>query len=253
MAVLHSLLLLSTLVLSAAVQAVVRREQSPQMVLLDPAGNAEHATEELLGGQIDDGLGVPTQCNRQFLEMAEGKDECTGSGNLTEILYDGDCTHAAESLKLTKATNYFLDDHEVNPQPYPKGCFVNTSTNLVHYNPQEANTSGITISGKKICMRDLYASGTHGTNPKEGCTGDATPVLTYDNCLAASLCAAGGGACKILQFKDNVDTYKKDDMPIGCFRDAIGCWGFNNIAIAPTNPVNGTPVCINVAPAPSAF
>lgn len=194
----------------------------------------------------------PTECDRQFLLMAEGTDSCTGSGGPEEILFEGDCDHASTVLGIPKADNssggYFLNNYIVNPLPYPKGCFVNTTTNKIHFNPEESNTTGVTLTGKKICVRNKYINGTADSNPDSGCSGDAVAILTYDDCWAAATCAAGGGACKLQAFKENVTTYKQDDRPQGCFKDSLGCWGFNYIESSPTGTLNGTSVCLNVVP-----
>jgi len=196
--------------------------------------------------------GVPTECDRQFLEMEEGANACKGSGHPEEILFEGDCDHAASVLGIKKADKYFMNDYKVNPLPYPKGCFLNTSTHEMYFNPEESKLEGVTLTGKKICMRTKYINGTANTNPDAGCTGDSAAILKYDDCWAAALCAAGGGACKLQDFKDNVTTSKHDDQPQGCFKDALGCWGFNYKASTPSGTIKGTPVCKNAAPAGSA-
>lgn len=248
---------------------IIRRNkgQDSQQVRMDAAGHVLPVSgpvlpvdpkEALVKAQADNkgSSAVPTECDRQFLLMAEGSDDCSGSGSPQVIEYEGDCDHAASVLGVSKASNYFLQNYVTNPLLYPKGCFLNTSTNLVHFNPEESDTKGATLTGKKICMRTVYINGTKDTDPSDGCTGDAKPILNYNACWAASVCAAGGGACKIQPFKDNVTSYKRNDKPQGCFKDVIGCWGFNYLETLPSGNINGTPVCKNVvastpAPAPA--
>lgn len=244
------------------------RRQDAQQVRLDAAGNViqlqassaeEFPKEALIKTNADTkaSSNVATQCDRQFLQMAEGSDECTGSGDPQVITWDADCDHAASVLGIPKATNYFLHNYVTNPLTYPKGCFLNTSTNLIHFNPEETDTKGMTLTGKKICMRTVYINGTEDTDPSDGCTDDAVAILNYDACWAASVCSAGGGACKLQPFQDNVTSYKRQDRPQGCFKDDLGCWGFNYLEEAPGGDINGTPVCRNViqssppTPAPS--
>lgn len=258
MAALASRLLVFVLLGLTSVTAVeiIRRQNQEQQVRLDSAGHVilddpalADPKEALVKtkGNNKGSSDVPTQCDRQFLQMAEGSDECTGSGSPQTIEYEGDCTHAASVLGFTKAPNYFLNNYVTNPLTYPKGCFLNTSTKLIHFNPEESDTKGMTLSGKKICMRTIYINGTEHSDPSDGCTGDAVSILNYDACWAASVCAAGGGACKLQPFKDNVTSYKRQDKPQGCFRDDIGCWGFNYLETpAGGDIVNGTPVCKNV-------
>lgn len=195
---------------------------------------------------------VVTECNRQFLLMDEGSDACTGSGAPATVMYEGDCKRAAKELSLQVAEdpNFFLDTHMVNPLPYPHGCYLNTTTNKVAFNPSESNDTS--ISGKKICMRSKYVDGTPNTNPTgdtPGCQGDAKPITTSEACWQAALCSAGGGACKLLDFAENRTNFTAEDKPQGCYKDGIGCWGFNNLKTAPTGPiVNGTAVCFNEVP-----
>jgi hypothetical protein len=244
MAASQSLLFVSALLAMSSVAAVnVVASQSLALVRRESQG-----AESMPETQAE----VPTECDRQFLEMDEGANTCKGSGHPEEILSEGDCDHAASVLGIKKADNYFMNDYKVNPLPFPKGCFLNTSTNEMYFNPEESKTEGVTLTGKKICMRTVYINGTANTNPDAGCTGDSAAILKYDDCWAAALCAAGGGACKLQDFQDNVTTSKHDDQPQGCFKDALGCWGFNYKGSTPSGTIKGTPVCKNAAPAGSA-
>lgn len=187
---------------------------------------------------------IYTDCDRQFMLMDEGTDNCTDHAK--EVLTVADCDHAAKSLGIAKATKYVLDTHLVNPLPYPRGCFLNSSTNELHYNPSEIDAA--TITGAKVCMRELYINGTLGTNPTAGCQGNAVPILNYDQCRKAAFCMSGGGACNEQRFVENstVVLPKDQNLPKGCYRDQLGCWGFNHVSSAPANPSNGTPVCLDV-------
>lgn len=235
---------------------ILRRENGAHQVNLDPAGHVLQVDTESLAeeerAQMQPQANMPTECDRQFILMAEGADECTGSGAPQEILFEGDCTHASEELSIGKADKFFLDTYKENPILAPKGCFLNTTSGKLTFNPEEVDISGRTLVGQKVCMRSKYINGTTGTNPDKGCTGDSVPILDYDACLAASLCAAGGGACKLQAFKDNVTSYKKNERPKGCFKDSIGCWGFNYMGTDPNGVINGTPICHNILPATSA-
>lgn len=222
---------------------IVRREHATAHVHSD--GEMEIEETPLRHKDVDlSKTSVITDCDRQFMMMAEGTDVCTGSGFPQMVLYEGDCKLAAADLSLTVAPNpdFFLNSHEVNPLQYPHGCYFNTTTNLVSFNPTESNST--TIIGKKICMRTKYIEGTANTDPATGCTGDAKPVTTETECWEATKCEMGGGACKLLDFLEN-RSVSIPDKPEGCYKDQIGCWGFNNATPAGAI-VNGTPVCKNL-------
>lgn len=228
--------------------------------LLGAAGVLAHRSpteqdpqEAMVKANVDDTLAgdVPSQCDRQFVLMAEGADNCTGFGDPKEVFYKGDCMHASAALGISMAPKFLLDTYEVDPLPYPRGCFLNTSTNLIHLNPEELDSASGKLTGKKICMRNVYINGTKNVaQPSTACIGDAAPILNFQECWAAALCAAGGMACKIQEFQDNVTSYKPQDRPQGCFKDAIGCWGFNYLDEAPSGAINGTAVCKNSVPPP---
>lgn len=259
------LLLISTLLAATAVNvatndkhsaSVVRREsQASQQVHLDSSGHMRSLNQEAPNVeaemQPEHKAANPTECDHQFLAMDEGSDECKGDHAPQEILDEAECIHAAgafgSEFKKAAAPDFVVNEHSIAKWPAPKGCYLNTSSKTVMFNPTGSNTSDITLEGKKICMRTLYVNGTEGSNPEDGCADGTKPILTYDHCLDASLCSAGGGACKILEFQNNVTTYKRDDRPLGCFKDHIGCWGFNYADKAPSGGnLNGTPVCMEI-------
>lgn len=241
--------------LSASSGFVRREDQESRLVRVEADGSIHQSVDQdpkqsMVRSTIDDkqSQDVPSPCDRQFLKMKEGVDVCSGAGDPKEIFFKEDCIHASRSLGISMAPNFFLNTYKANPLPYPRGCFVNTSSNLIHFNPEEIDVSGLTFAGRKICMRQIYINGTAGiAKPSSACTGDSKPILTHKDCWDAALCAAGGGACKLQEFQDNVTTYKVQDRPLGCFKDAIGCWGFNYVKSAPSGHVNGTAVCKNVA------
>jgi len=232
-------------------ETLVRREA----LELQASGEIQEFPEELFADQEKVEApgacksGCATECDRQFLLMAEGVDACSGSGEPVMIREQIDCKTAGAKLglEIAEEDHFFLNTYEVNPLPYPHGCFLNTTTNKVAYNPSESN--GTAVTGKKICVRSKYISGTANTNPTgtpAGCTGDAKPITTVEACWEASKCAAGGDAPKLLDFLENRSTYKAQDKPQGCFKDTVGYWGFNYLETAPTGPiVNGTAVCLN--------
>jgi len=233
---------------------MIRRE----VLDMDPTGHM------MLRDQDENEASQITECNKQFLVMAEGENDCTGSGGLEVIDYEGDCVLAAQELakvnsaieaapKDNSSTGLLLNTHLVNPLPYPQGCFLNTTTNKIHVNLAEVNSTATpTLTGKKICMRSKYINGTANTNPDTGSSDDSKPILTYDECWAAAACVAGT-APKLVAFKENKTDYKPTDKPIGCFKDkggqasgdTAGYWGFNYAETAPAGTLTGTPVCIN--------
>jgi hypothetical protein len=276
---------------AVAVNVVATEKSSSTMVRrevdLDPSG---HVMKVMVHDQPTRKASTITDCNKQFLVMAEGSDDCGDKGEVIE--FEGDCLHAASQLKLVNSaidaapkdnssTGFMLNTHLVNPLPYPSGCFLNTSTGKVHVNLGETNSTGHTIAntattlqGKKICMRTLYTNGTANSNPDSGCGDDSDPILNYDECCIAAGCVAGGdmfcnGANTLLSFgnapelqpfKENHTDYMPNDKPMGCFKDqggqavgdTLGYWGFNYKATAPTGALTGTPVCKNkVLPANS--
>merc|ERR1719265_1728584 len=95
--------------------------------------------------------------------------------------------------------HWMLNTHLVNPLPYPKGCFVNASETpeKVSFNPSESNTTGVTLTGRKICMRRLYTNGTANKDSDTACTAAGSgyiPINNFDACLHAMTCHKGGAA-----------------------------------------------------------
>jgi len=171
-----------------------------------------------------------TICDRDFHLMTEGTDECS----VGEMSWSrDDCFLAADHLGYDMSEHYMLDTHAQNPLPYPKACFVNTSEtpNKVSFNPSESSTEGITLIGKKICMRRMYVNGTANTDADAACkaAGDGyVPILEYDACYYAMTCHKGGGAPKLLPFETNDTNYMPENKPKGCFIEvSTGKWGFN--------------------------
>lgn len=191
-----------------------------------------------------------TECDHQFLLMAEGEDTCTGSDDLVTMTAEADCEHAANITGMTKANPFSLNNHLVNKLPVPKGCFLNTTSNEITYNPTASDTTGMTLSGRKICMRQIYINGTADTDSASGCPSSSTAILNYDECLDAAKCAAGGEFPGLVAFKSNLTSYVRQDRPKGCFMDSTDNdkYGFNYVDSAPTDTIVGKPVCRNVIP-----
>jgi len=294
MAALSSILIICTVFDAAAVSVVTHDKAAPSVVRreadgehhikLDAKGHAQARPAHLLQDQsfLQDKPKAKelTECDLQFLMMDEGTDECVGDHHPEEVNDPGMCEEAATRLGLTKMSdtaectaslasvpvescNYWEQftqtTHKLAVLPVPKGCYHNVTTGKVYYNPTASNTTGVTLTGKKICKRSLYVNGTTDSQPTgdaAGCVEGTSPILNYDDCLAASLCTDGGGACKIEMFKDNVTTFNSSTRPMGCYVDFERCWGFNHfIAEADTTwgAINGTPVCKEATPAGSAI
>merc|ERR1740117_2911461 len=82
-------------------------------------------------------LAVITRCDKQFVMMAEGERNCTGSvvNPATEVISPEDCILAASRFgpTITKAAaaDFTLTNHAIAFQPHPKGCFLKTGTKKV--------------------------------------------------------------------------------------------------------------------------
>lgn len=220
---------------SAYVRSHGEGEREPQLLQEATIDHEGHFVRFSYDTRTEDS--ILTLCNRQYILQDEGSDDCA-SGE--KILSEEDCDHAASFLGKTKRDPFAIDTHYVSPQPYPHGCFLNTSTDLVVYNPTEPNATE--YSGQKICLRSKYVNGTANTDPAEGCTGDGSKIETYGACWEAALCVGGGGVCRQLNFTEN-RSMSSDNLPSGCFMDHEGCWGFNSLQSAPAGDIAGTPVC----------
>jgi len=220
--------------------SVIRREN--QAMHLDSAGKLQ----PLMETEPEDQSSALTYCNRQFLIMADGTNDCTPEAHQSEqINIQSDCQHAAQMLDKTVAADFVQNTHTGGTLPYPKGCFINATDGKVYFNPTVPEPT--TYSGQKICMRSLYVE--HNKTAGAGCTGGATLVTDFEACHVAATCVAGGGAPKLIDFASNWTTTAEGrlegvDKPEGCFQNDLGEWGFNHIE--PTGTVvGGTSVCLN--------
>merc|ERR1719446_744004 len=136
---------------------------------------------------------------------------------------------------------------QIDDDTHPRGCIV-TDDNKVRLNVAEILNASISLQGKMICWRERYINGTANTNPDTGCTGQAVPITTWDQCHDASICDEGDGADLLVEFQNRIKSTTYTDRPKGCFREhGTGAWGFNAIATAPAT-VSGVPVCRNQEP-----
>lgn len=228
-------------------EGLVRREST--QVGLDPSGHVVKLNQMLRaenrGLQKD-----ITECDRQFLLMAEGENKCKGSGTFLEMT-DAICQFASKRLLghavTAESPGYFLNNSENSTLPHPKYCFIDSEVQAMHYNPLES--TGESLTGRKVCLRATYINGSKETDSSSGCADDAKPILDYDECWHASSCAGGGEVCRTPEFQENRTT-ALTDKPQGCFKNAIdhptlpGCWSYN--PAKPTGAVTGaTPVCEN--------
>jgi hypothetical protein len=241
-------------------KTVIRREgRGGQQVQLDQQGHIQVLGNEaplqadLLKVTSNDDLmakySAVTDCNKQYLQMAdEGKDECTGNPPTFDLADEAACKEAAANLTLAYGGE--VDNHLKNPLDAVHKCLFNKTSGEVHWNPTEPNSTG-TLVGSKICWRTLY----HFVQPEAGqskdlCSGDAKVVPTFDECLLAMTCAAGGEACRLIDFKEGRHI-SDPEKPAGCWKDHIGCWSYNNKTadeVSFTSDTNLTQVCRNAPP-----
>lgn len=216
---------------------------------------------------------VLTQCDREFVLMAEGTDTCTDSS--TAIMSQTDCELAVHpeqegstknrlGLLITdvtkaEAANFVLSTREVNPLPYVKGCFLDPTTQKIALNPTVPAPEDGKYQGRKICMREKYTNSEINTDGATGCT---HPILDEAECKKAAMCKMGSGACSFDEYvtippflqrilvtdANSNSTYKANDKPKGCFQDKDGCWGFNHFDGTPGAISDGsTAVCLSTA------
>jgi len=238
-----------------AAPSVIRREN--QAMHLDSTGKMQSLT------QAEDHF-KSTQCNGQFVLMAEGTDECTGSGKMHEVHLQDDCKRAATALSKSAASNneFDMNTHQVAELPYPKGCFLKTDNDLVYMNPTAPVPVNGTSGGRKICERRKYVKGSNFTDSATACAADGDGVAIFGNgessvdaCMIAAKCVGGFNVCLRALFFDNVTCgefadrpcYTSNTEPQGCFQDDVGCWNYNHIATAPTGVTSGTAVCHQAA------
>lgn len=158
-----------------------------------------------------------------------------------QIQREEDCKHAAGVLGLTVAPDHewLINEDWVNPSPHPKNCFL--FNDKVHFNPMESNNTG-SWQGTPICQRIIYQNGTAEADSDTACTGDYEPISTWKECEWAHDCQWGAMYCQEPEFAN--DHYTTQDAPRGCYRSAIGCYGFNAESSAVTGTLTGkTAVC----------
>lgn len=196
--------------------------------------------EEKTAGALQDVAETP--CDRDWHVMVT--DSCTGGEDGCDACTVGalswnpkDCEDAADSksgpLPYNMSDDWMLNISEVNPILHPKGCFLDTSSTpwKIKYNPSESSIDGLTITGRKICMRQLYVNGTANTDSPAACTGAGAgyvPILDYDACWDAMTCHKGDRAPKLDAFRLNTTNWSPANRPRGCFvKTSTGEWGFN--------------------------
>jgi len=191
-------------------------------------------------GQVHDEKqpGEVSYCDQSYPMGTENSNTCV-TGN--QIIREEDCKHAAGVLGLTVADSneWLINDDWVNPNTHPKNCFL--FNDKVHFNPTASNrTDG--WEGQPICQRIIYQNGTKGVDSDAGCTGDYEPISSYKECEWAHDCQWGAMYCQENTFAN--DHYTTQDAPRGCYRSALGCYGFNKATAAVTGTLTEkTPVC----------
>jgi hypothetical protein len=222
--------------ISSQEKGVIRREALDQTshvkaMSIGEKGMLQSEPEELIRstGKVET---IP-QTNKQYVKMATpGKDECEGAPATQDILTKADCEAAAGLLGLTVAANITINNyHAVDTGGVllvVKKCYLNTTSNKVFFNPTEANaTAGEPLEGTKICWRPLYhmAAAADGSTD-DLCTDDAKKITNLQECITAMTDAIDGDACRLDAFKKD-QAIEDPSKPIGCWRDNIGCWSFN--------------------------
>jgi len=171
-------------------------------------------------------------CEDYHMNTQENSDTCEAG---VSSFNQEKCIKAATALGLAVGDPFKLNISFENPLPYPKNCFADTSETpvTVYFNPSGSSTGGLTLIGKKICVRALYTNGTQNKDAAAACKGindDYVPILEYDACLYAMTACAGGGAPKLEPFFLNTTKpyYAPANKPSGCFQEvSSGKWGFN--------------------------
>jgi len=188
--------------------------------------------------------GETSWCDTDFPPGKASSNECIKG---KKIIREEDCRHAAKILGHKVGENFEIKDDWVNPNPYAKDCFLFNGT--VFFNPTESVRTQADIDatrgwkGTPICEHPIYQNGTVGENSDTGCTGDYEVVDTYAECEWAHDCQFGGMFCQDPNFGN--DQYSTLDAPIGCYRNNIGCYGFNAGKVKPSaaNITGTSPVC----------
>lgn len=229
--------------------AMMRRQKSESMKSIDMGAHGElmmHKTEGEMqpqtgGKETLKPPGETSYCDEVYPRGTDNSNDCiTG----VPIERQEDCRHAAGAINLPTAdpSKWLINDGFVNPNPYPKNCFIFQDT--VFFNPTESNrTSGWT--GTPICQNIIYKNGTTGLDSDAtsgGCTGDYEAISSYAECEWAHDCQWGNMYCQITTFANNAFT--SQDAPRGCYRNSLGCYGYNAATAAVTGTLTGmTPVC----------
>merc|ERR1719491_93973 len=181
-------------------------------------------------------------CDEFFKKGKDDSNDCPLG--FIPITRQEDCRVAANVIQSPTATDtdafaWLIDDSFVNPDPYPKNCFL-AHDGKVHFNPTESNrTSGWT--GAPICERMIYQNGTTGVDSPDGCTGDYEPITNWEECHWAHDCQWGRMYCEELTFA--AAEASRADAPHGCYRNEQGCYGFNAETSITGVLTDMTPVC----------
>lgn len=195
--------------------------------------------------------GVPW-CNRHYPLGVDGKDDCQASQGTApadeKVTDEEDCKHAAGELNLTY-NPVLITDVPINPNPVPKDCFKDATSGEVRFNPTDSAVAA-TLTGQPICKSVIYTNGTSTTTFADLCPTGYKIIDTWKECLWAHDCSLGGMYCQEVGHTDG--HYGANDRVPGCYRNHIGCLGFNSHGLTAdsANPLaadwdvtNSTPIC----------
>jgi len=181
--------------------------------------------------------GEVSYCDESYVMGTANSNTClTG----IQIIRQEDCKHAAGvlGLKIAADDKWLINENVVNPSTHPKNCFL--LDDKVFFNPTDSvRADG--WEGQPICSNIIYKNGTSGVDSKASCTGDYEPITSWKECEWAHDCQWGAMYCQEPEFAN--DHFTTQDAPAGCYRSAIGCYGFNKNTAATGKLTGKTAVC----------
>lgn len=206
----------------------IMRRQKTTLVHLGPAGEIEKEESRVSVDLVHRRAKNPDAwCNAYYPLGEERTNTCTLG---THINSNKDCIHAAQALNLTIPDKFDTSEWHTNPLPVPKACFVTNGT--AYFNPSGSDATVTISDGTPICKNLIYTDGTERigslatVNEADLCPSGYSLIDTWEECEWAHDCEYGGMYCE--QVGAANENYQTEDRTPGCFRNHIGCFGFNS-------------------------
>lgn len=230
---------------------MMRRQKSHSQIHLDADGKMQmqedespKETEQALlksQGRKTRQPGETSWCDTAMPLGTPQSNDCIKGHPITR---EEDCRHAARHKGYHQDSgDDFKIKNDWTDNTWAKGCVLVNDTK-VYFNPTANVVAAGDFKGTPICEWNIYQAGNVSMDKDEGCTGDYEPIGSYAECEWAHDCQWGGMYCEDPNFGN--DQFVTNQAPRGCYRNVLGCYGWNAATTAPDDSWNltaKTPVC----------